>query len=54
VWAARFHLKREGMLRDLAMFDLAIDSKLKGSDLVQLRIGDLLAGGVVCSRALVT
>lgn len=54
VWAVRFHLKREGRLRDLAMFDLAIDSKLRSCDLVQLRIGDLLSGGVVRSRALVT
>lgn len=54
VWAVRFHLKREGRLRDLAMFDLAIDSKLRGCDLVQLRIGDVLSAGVVRSRALVT
>jgi integrase len=54
VWAVRFHLKREGRLRDLALFDLAIDSKLRGCDLVQLRVGDLLSAGVVRSRALVT
>jgi integrase len=54
VWAIRFHLKREGRLRDLALFDLAVDSKLRGCDLVQLRVGDLFGGGVVRSRALVT
>jgi integrase len=53
VWAVRFHLKREGRLRDLALFDLAVDSKLRGCDLVRLRLGDLLAGSVVRSRALV-
>ncbi len=53
VWSVRFHLKREGRVRDLALFDLAIDSKLRGCDLVRLRFGDLLAGGVVRSRALV-
>lgn len=53
VWAVRFHLKREGRTRDLALFDLAVDSKLRGCDLVQLRVGDLLSGGVVKSRALV-
>lgn len=53
VWSVRFHLKREGRTRDLALFDLAVDSKLRGCDLVQLRVGDLLAGGVVRSRALV-
>lgn len=53
VWSVRFHLKREGRVRDLALFDLAVDSKLRGCDLVRLRVGDLLAGGVVRSRALV-
>ena len=51
VWSVRFHLKREGRVRDLALFDLAVDTKLRGCDLVQLRVGDLLAGGVVRSRA---
>ena len=53
VWSVRFHLKREGRTRDLALFDLAIDSKLRGCDLVQLRVSDMLAGGVVRSRALI-
>ena len=53
VWSIRFHLKREGRVRDLALFDLAVDSKLRGCDLVRLRVADLLAGGVVRSRALV-
>ena len=38
-------------MRDLALFDLAVDSKLRGCDLVQLRVGDLMAAGVVRSRA---
>ena len=53
VWSVRFHLKREGRVRDLALFDLAVDSKLRGCNLVKLRVGDLVAGGVVRSRALV-
>ena len=53
VWSVRFHLKREGRVRDLALFDLAVDSKLRGCDLVKLRVGDIVAGGVVRSRALV-
>jgi len=53
VWSVRFHLMREGRTRDLALFDLAIDSKLRGCDLVRLRISDMLAGGVVRSRALI-
>jgi hypothetical protein len=53
VWSVRVQLKREGRTRDLALFDLAIDSKLRGCDLVQLRVSDMLAGGVVRSRALI-
>lgn len=34
VWSIRLNLQRECRLRDLAMFDLAIDSKLRGCDLV--------------------
>jgi integrase len=40
-------------LRDRALFDLAIDSKLRGCDLVKLRIGDLVSGGTIRNRATV-
>ena len=53
VWSVRFHLKREKQLRDLALFDLAVDSKLRGCDLLLLKVSDLLTSGVVRSRALV-
>ena len=53
VWAIRFWLDRERRLRDRAMFDLAIDSKLRGCDVVKIRIGDLVSGGRVRSRAIV-
>ena len=53
VWAVRFWLEQEGRLRDRALFDLAIDSKLRGCDLVRVRIGDLVSGGQVRNRALV-
>jgi integrase len=43
----------EGRRRDLAMFNLAIDSKLRGCDLVRLRIDDVFAGGGVRDRATV-
>ena len=36
IWAIRFFLDREGRLRDRALFDLAIDSKLRGCDLVKI------------------
>lgn len=53
VWAIRFWLERERRLRDRALFDLAIDSKLRGCDLVKVRIGDLVSGGRVRARAVV-
>lgn len=53
VWAIRFWLNCERRLRDRAMFDLAIDSKLRGCDIVKMKIGDLVSGGRVRSRAIV-
>src|SRR4051812_44146268 len=53
VWAIRFWLDREGRVRDRALFDLAIDSKLRGCDIVRVRIGDLVSGGRARSRAIV-
>ena len=47
IWAIRFFLDRERRIRDRALFDLAIDSKLRGCDLLKLRIGDLVSGGRV-------
>jgi integrase len=53
VWAIRFWLDQEHRVRDRAMFDLAIDSKLRGFDIVKLRIGELVSGGQVRPRAIV-
>jgi integrase len=53
VWAVRFWLDRARRPRDRAMFDLAIDSKLRGCDIVKIKIGDLVSGGRVRSRAIV-
>src|SRR3546814_10456792 len=41
VWAIRTRLQLDGRLRDLALFNLAVDSKLRACDLVRLRIGDI-------------
>ena len=41
IWAIRFHLDHEQRLRDRALLDLAIDSKLRGCDLVKLKNGSL-------------
>ena len=53
IWAVRFFLEREGRLRDRALFDLAIDSKLRGCDLVKIKIGDLVSGADIRTRAIV-
>ena len=53
VWTIRVRLQLEGHRRDLAMFNLAIDSKLRGCDLVRLRIDDVFVGGRVRDRATV-
>lgn len=53
IWAVRFFLDREGRLRDRALFDLAIDSKLRGCDLVRLTFGDVVAGSDIRTRAIV-
>ena len=53
VWAIRFWLDPEGRLRDRALFDLAIDSKLRGCDVVKVKIGDLVSGGRIRSRAII-
>lgn len=53
IWAVRFFLDREARLRDRALFDLAIDSKLRGCELVKIKIGDLLAGADMRTRAIV-
>ena len=53
VWVIRFWLDREGRPRDRAMFDLAIDSKLRGCDVVKIKIGEITSGDRVRSRAIV-
>ena len=44
VYGIRLRLQVEGRLRDLALFDIALNSKLSGCDVVMLRIGDLFTG----------
>ena len=53
VWEIRFYLQNRGLVRERALFDLAIDSKLRGCDLVKIRIGDVAAGGEIRRRATV-
>ena len=53
VWAIRVRLQLEHRNRDLALFNLAIDSKLRGCELVRLQVNDVCAGGRVRDRATV-
>ena len=45
IWAIRFYLDEHKRLRDRALFDLAIDSKLRGCDLGKIRIDSLMSAG---------
>lgn len=51
VWAIRVRLELAESHRDLALFNLAIDSKLRGCDLVKLKVADVYASGRVKERA---
>ena len=53
VWSIRTKLQIEGRTRDLAMFNLAIDSKLRGCDVVAIKVEDVAAGGYTADRATV-
>jgi hypothetical protein len=52
VWGIRVRLQVDRRIRDLALFDLAIDSKLRRCDVVALRIGDVISAGVPRKRTL--
>ncbi|AXB76647.1 hypothetical protein TQ38_009220 [Novosphingobium sp. P6W] len=53
IWEIRFYLNQRRRLRDRALFDLAIDNKLRGCDLGRMKIGDVVNGGQVRTRAIV-
>lgn len=53
VWAIRTRLQLDRRTRDLALFNLAIDSKLRGCDLVSLRVDDVAPRGYAIDRATV-
>jgi hypothetical protein len=52
VWSIRTKLQVEGRTRDLAMFNLAIDSK-RGCDVVTLKVEDVASSGYAVDRATV-
>ena len=53
VWSIRARLELKRRVRDLALFNLAIDSKLRGCDLVRLRVEDVAAGGEIKARSVI-
>src|SRR5881396_2891232 len=53
IWAIRIRLQLDHRTRDLALFNLAIDSKLRCCDLVALRVHDVVQGSRIASRAIV-
>lgn len=53
IWAIRIRLQINKRHRDLALFNLAIDSKLRACDLLKLKVSDISQGSQVASRAMV-
>jgi integrase len=53
VWGIRIRLQVAAKCRDLALFDLALDSKLRGCDLVGLRVNDVVSASGVRSRVMI-
>lgn len=51
VWSIRAKLQVEGRMRDLALFNVAIDSKLRGCDVVALKVDDVAPSGYAADRA---
>ena len=53
IWAIRIRLQLGGRTRELALFNLAVDSKLRSCDLVKLRVRDVTHGEHIAARAIV-
>jgi len=51
IWSIRMRLQSKNRLRDMELFNLAIDSKLRACDLLKIRVSDVASGGQVNSRA---
>lgn len=50
IWGIRIRLELEGRTRDLALFNLGLDSKLRGCDLIKLKVSDVICGRSVLKR----
>ena len=53
IWSIRAHLQNSAQVRDLALFNLALDSKLRACDLLKIRVSDVTNGSEVNSRAII-
>lgn len=53
IWGNRIRFELEGNMRDLALFNMALDRKLRGYDLLKLKVSDVAHGSSVSSRATV-
>ena len=53
IWSIRIRLQLNKAVRDMALFNLAIDSKLRGCDLVKLKVQDVTHGNRVAPRAII-
>jgi hypothetical protein len=53
IWATRTRLQIGQRTRDIALFNLALDSRLRSCDLVKLRVSDVSTAGAVARRAIV-
>lgn len=53
IWRIRIRLEVEGKVRDLALFNMPLDSKLRGSTLVKIKVFDVAYGNSVSGRAAV-
>ena len=53
IWGIRIRLELEGNVRDLALFNLGLDSKLRGCDLVRLKVSDISYVNSILHRATV-
>lgn len=51
IWGIRIRLELEGKTRDLTLFNMVLDSKLRGCDLVKLKVSDVAYSSSVSSRA---
>ncbi|MNV41213.1 hypothetical protein D3C71_1328420 [compost metagenome] len=53
IWATRVRFQMEGRVRELALFNLGIDSKLRGRDLVSPKVRDICHGAQMATRSVV-